>query len=244
MINLLINLLAGMFFLIGALIAIKLKNNKRLTSFSIGMAFIVLIILLLTDILPETLELFTDYKWMSIGGGILVGWSILYLLEKLVPHHDHFEEKEHHHHTNHLNHIGIMTSLALIIHNLIEGISIYGVASSDQKTGFLYALAVGMHNIPFGIEITAMLDQKKNKKVMWTYIILLTLSTFIGGLFLFIFNYSLSNFLLGSLLSITMGMIIYLIFFELLIELKESFNKYSIYGILIGILLMLVGMNI
>ena len=49
---------------------------------------------------------------------------------------------------------------------------------------------------------------------------------------------------LGFLLSITIGMILYLIFNELLVELKENFNKYSIYGIIFGVLLMLIGVFI
>ena len=133
-----------------------------------------------------------------------------------------------------------MTSLALIIHNIVEGMSIYGVSQSDLKTGLIYAIGVGLHNIPLGIEITAMFDKKESKK-MWTWLILLTISTFIGGLIIFILKDTLSDFLLGSLLSITIGMILYLVFNELLVELKENFNKFSLYGLLIGIILMLIG---
>ena len=133
-----------------------------------------------------------------------------------------------------------MTSLALIIHNIVEGMSIYGVSQNDLKTGLIYAIGVGLHNIPFGIEITAMFDKKESKK-MWTWLILLTISTFIGGLIIFILKDTLSDFLLGSLLSITIGMILYLVFNELLVELKENFNKFSLYGLLIGIILMLIG---
>ena len=131
-----------------------------------------------------------------------------------------------------------MTSLALIIHNIVEGMSIYGVSQNDLKTGLIYAIGVGLHNIPFGIEIAAMFDKKESKK-MWTWLILLTISTFIGGLIIFILKDTLSDFLLGS--SITIGMILYLVFNELLVELKENFNKFSLYGLLIGIILMLIG---
>lgn len=242
MLSLLLTLFAGLFFLVGVIIALVGKNNKNLTNFSIGMAFVVLIILLLVDILPECLELFTDYKWMSIIGGVLIGIGVLLVIERVVPHHDHFKEKKHHEY--HLNHIGIMTSVALIIHNIVEGIGIYGVASTGLKVGLIYALGVGMHNIPFGIEITAMFDQKSDKKNMIFYITILTLSTFIGGLLVFIFKDLLTDFVLGSLLSVTMGMILYLVFGELFTELKENFNKYSVYGIICGVLFMLIGLVI
>lgn len=237
----LINLIAGLFFLIGAIIAIKYKNNKNLVNYSVGMAFTVLIILLVIDIIPETFELFNEYKHLWMICGTLIGLGSLFLIEKLVPHHDHYEEEKRASHNEHLKHIGIMTSVALIIHNLVEGMSIYGVASNDLKTGIIYAFAVGLHNIPFGIEIMALFSEEKNKKKTWIFIVILTLSTFLGGVVLYLFKDLLTDNILGILLSITIGMILYLVFNELLVELKEKFNKYSVYGIITGIILMTIG---
>lgn len=234
-----INLVVGLFFLLGFFLAIKNGNNKKLISFSIASAFIVLIILLFVDIMPEVLELLEDSSWVYIIIGVVIGFGILFLLDKLFPHHDHYEEINTH--ENHLNHIGIMTSIALIIHNIVEGIGIYTVLQNDFKSGLIYALGVGVHNIPFGIQITLMFDNKKEKFKLYTFIGLLTISTFIGGLLLVLFNNLLTSFALGMLLSITVGMIIYLVIFELFIELKESFNKYSMYGLITGLLLMMIG---
>ncbi len=51
---------------------------------------------------------------------------------------------------------------------------------------------------------------------------------------------SISDFVLGSLMSLTIGMIIYLVLFEMLIELGASKNKkYSVAGLGVGILFML-----
>ena len=238
MLGLLLTLIAGGFFLLGCIIAVKKQDNKQIISFSLGIAFSVLILLLIVDIIPETLELLENK--LFIIPGILIGLGTLLTLEKLVPHHDHYEEKNKHHHFNHLKHISIMTSLALIIHNIVEGISIYAAGQSSLKTGLLYTLAVGLHNIPFGLEITAMFKKVKarNEKI---YITILTLSTFIGGLFMFIFNGILNDLFLGILLSITIGMIIYIIVAELFIELKENWNKNSLYGIITGIILIILG---
>ena len=239
--SLLITLIVGLFFFMGSLISLFIKKKKELISFSIGMSIIIMISLVFMDILPECLELFSGYKIISISGGILVGIGILMLLDKLIPHHHDHDDAEDH---NHLAHIGVMTSLALILHNIVEGIGIAVIAKADIKTGLIYALGVSLHNIPFGIKITTMLNDNKNKKKMWIYIILLTSSTFAGGLIMFTFSSVLSDFVLGTLLSITIGMIIYIVFFELFSELKESFNKYSFFGILTGILLMLIGLVI
>ena len=241
MINNVVNLIAGLFFLIGVIIAIKVKDNKTLISYSVGMAFTVLILLLTIDIIPEAYELFNNHKILYMLIGSIVGFLVLFVIEKLVPHHNHYEEEKKHHHNNHLNHIGIMTSIALIIHNIVEGMSIYTVASHDLKTGLIYSLAVGLHNIPFGVEIASLFGNKIKSKKSIILIICLILSTFIGGLILYIFNSNLSDLLLGMLLSITIGMVIYLVFNELFIELKEHFNRAAILGIVTGILLMVIG---
>ena len=137
----------------------------------------------------------------------------------------------------------MITAIALIIHNVIEGTGIYALAEASFKSGIIYAGGVALHNIPFGIKITAMLKNSSQLK-LWTYIILLTISTFLGGLIIHLFNSFLSNNVLGYLLSITIGMIIYILGFELFKLLKENFNKYTISGIIIGIILMFLGVVI
>ena len=233
MYTLLITFIVGLFFMIGALVSLYIKNKNNLISFSLGISFILMILLALIDILPECLELFSSFKYLSMISGILIGFGTLLILDKLVPHHHSGDDH------NHLIHIGVMTSITLILHNIVEGIGISAIIESSLKAGIIYAIGVALHNIPFGIKITTMLSDDKKK--MWIYTVLLTLSTFAGGVLVFGFSNILSNFLLGSLLSITMGMIIYIVVFELYSELKENFNKYSIIGLITGAIIMFIG---
>lgn len=236
---LLITLGAGLFFVLGAFISLFAKNKKNLISFSLGISFSLLILLVFIDILPEALELFTDNKFINIMLGIIAGFFILKLLDKIVPHHhDHDEGDDY----NHLTHIGIMTSFALILHNIVEGIGIAVTASASLKAGQIYAFGVALHNLPFGIKVTSLLSD--NKKRMWTIIALLVLSTFAGGFVFTGFQAHISDLFLGYLLSITIGMIIYIIFYELFFELKENFNKYALFGLLAGIFTVLIGLFI
>ncbi len=232
-------LIAGAFFLVGALLAYFGKNKKGLIEFSIGMAFSVMLLLLAFDIVPEVMELLEDKGTIFMYIFIVIGIVMLKLIDILVPHHDH--DKEIKTHERHLKHIGIISSLALIVHNVIEGVGIYNIASVDFKAGLLMAIGVGLHNIPFGIEITATLNEtKKNKKSVILNIMLLTLSTVLGSVIMMVFK-SISDFVLGSLMSLTIGMIIYLVLFELLTELGSSKNKkYSTAGLVTGILLMII----
>jgi len=240
--SLLITFVAGLFFLIGVYITFIFKKNQHIINFSLGMGFIVLILLVVIDIIPECIKLFSDYWLLYLGGGILGGLGILMLLDLLVPHHDHHELLANH--QNHLVHLGVMTTLALVIHNIIEGIGIYGVASASLKTGIIYALGVGLHNIPFGIQITAFFNHKEAETKLWISITLLTFSTLIGGLLMFMLRGFITDFLLGFILSLTIGMIIYILIWELLIEIKETYNKYTFYGIVSGFILMLITMLI
>ena len=237
---LLITLLAGCFFLVGSLIARFAKDKKGIIPFSLGMAFSVMLMLMAIDILPEVNEMLEGKNKIYMYVFIVIGIVLLKLIDMLVPHHDHEKEKKHH--ERHLEHIGLISSLALIIHNIIEGMSIYSLALVDSKLGIIMALGVGLHNIPFGIEITAALE-KANKNVILN-IIVLTLSTLLGAVVLLVFG-EINGVMLASLMSITIGMIIYLLMFELLPELnviKEK--KYKRMGLITGFILMVINIFI
>lgn len=238
-----ITLIAGLFFMVGALLAYFGKNKKGLVDFSIGLSFSVMALLLTFHIVPEAMEMLEDRSPIFMYVFIVMGIVMLKLIDMLVPHHDHESEKKTHH--RHLKHIGIISSLALVVHNVIEGIAIYNVALNDTKAGVLMAIAVGLHNIPFGVEITAMLNEtKKGNKQVLLNIILLTFSTVLGALLMMLFN-SVSNFVLGCLMSLTIGMIMYLLLFELLVELGASKNrKHSSAGLIVGIVFMIILMVI
>ena len=109
---------------------------------------------------------------------------ILKILDRFVPEHD----------SNNLSHIGIVSSIAIIIHNIIEGMAIYNTVISDLNTCILLSLGVGLHNIPLGMAISST-TYKDNKKST-ILVVLIALSTFIGGLLIALFNVSNEKFLL------------------------------------------------
>ena len=55
--GLLTTLLLGVFIIIGALVAFLIKRKERVVDFSLGLAFGVIVMLILTHMLPETIEL-------------------------------------------------------------------------------------------------------------------------------------------------------------------------------------------
>ena len=251
LVALLLTLTVGLFILLGSVIGLNYKDNKKFTDFSISVAFGVIISLILFELLPETFEVLNGE--MGIVRTILViiilsliGIVALKILDLFVPHHEHDAHHKHKHnndkcHNQHLFHIGIISSVGIIAHNLIEGMSLYLVSSTSLIFGILLCIGIGLHNIPMGLVITSTLtssNYSKNKTIKISLIV--SLATFVGGLFMFILG-GVNELVEGILLGLTLGMLIYISIFELFHQIYHMKNKkIAITGIVIGIVLLVV----
>lgn len=242
--SLLITFITGLLFLLGVVIIKKMSRKKEISEFSTAMAFSVILCLLILDIAPEIYEAFSYMRIekliINILGFCLIGIITLKLLDYFIPDHTHNHhdgEKNIQEHNSHMFHIGCITSIAIIIHNIIEGIAIYTIGISSLETALIMMVGVGLHNIPMGMEISVNLESSKKSTLL---VVLLTLSTLFGGIIGLLFT-NISSTLIGVFLSITAGMLIYIAFFELFKEIKNHIkSKYTIFGLLIGIVLMLL----
>lgn len=228
---LLLTLFSGLFYLIGLIVYKFVKHKKELTIAAISCAFIVIIGLIIFDLLPEILEL----KNWTLFIFVLLGFCILFLIDKLIPHHHH-----HHHendeatkeHKQRLEHVSTITILALTMHNLIEGMALYSISIDNFKNGLLMFLGIGLHNLPFGFQIAGF----KNKLLIF----LLVISAFLGGSVVFLFG-TVDELLQGIILSLSLGMLLHILIFELFKEVKENIKQIStLYGIIIGILILVI----
>ena len=227
-----ITLLSGLSFFIGYLITKLIKDEKKLITFSVGFSFTIILGLIFTDLLPECLE-FTNNK-LIILGFVILGILLLKVLDLFIPDHEHEHTKK----KDHMEHIGLISTLALFIHNVIEGTAIYTATLSSISIGLFTSLGVSFHNIPLGIQISSLV---KNKKEKLTLLTILSLSSILGVIILKLFKITLTSYISGILISITLGMLIYIAFFELLCEIKENMKKKELLiGIITGIVLILV----
>ena len=235
---LLLTLLSGLFFLIGVIVYRFVKHKKELTIGAMACALIVILGLICFDLVPELIEI---KKWYLILC-VVIGLLFLLLIDKLIPHHHH-EHKENDEatkeHQGHLEHIGFITILALILHNMVESMALFSVASDNLTSGTLMCLGIGLHNLPFGFQIAS--NIKSRSKTVAT--ILLVLSGLIGGLIVYAFG-NISEFVTGIIIALTLGMLLYILIFELLKEVWSNIKKKStICGIIIGItILMLINL--
>ena len=247
--ELLFTLLVGLFTVLGTVLILFTNNNKKIVDFSISMAFGVMIMLGLFELLPESYEIITEhikvpFNIVVLILGIIIGIELLKILDKFVPdhHHDHKHDKEHKHN---LYHIGIISSVALILHNIIEGITLYNTLATSFQAGLAMCIGIGLHNIPIGMIITSTFYKKNNSKIKTLLISIgISLSTFLGGISaLYLKNITSNEFLEGVLLSITLGMIIYITLFELIGQIKEIKNKKIRYGgIILGIIILIISL--
>ena len=231
--GLLITFVLGLFILIGVFLVKISKNTKLIENLSISVALGCMISLAVSDLFPEIYETFSNKIYLIIIF-VVIGVLILKLLDIFIPEHDHEHGLSHECTEENLLHIGI------VLHNIIEGMAVYSITTESVKVGLLMALGVGLHNIPMGMVIYSTL-KKEDKKKRILMILLSTISTFIGGLLMALISSLISDFVIGILLCLTLGMIIYIVFFELLPHVLHSKNKVlSIIGILIGILIIII----
>lgn len=252
---LLLTLLVGLFTLVGSLCGLYFKNNNKFTDFSISVAFGVIVGLVILEILPESYEILSGE--VGIFRGVLsiiilslIGVIILKILDLFVPHHEHDAHHHHKHnnqkcHNEHLYHIGIVSSVAIIIHNLIEGMSLYLVSSGNLVSGILLCIGVGLHNIPMGLVISrALINSNYSKNKTLKISLIVSLSTFVGGFIIFLLG-SVNELIEGILLSLTLGMLIYISVFELLHQIYHMKNKKIAWvGIVLGIILLVISVII
>lgn len=248
--GLLLTLILGIFIIIGSIVVFLTKNNDKFVQFSISLAFGVMLMLISIDLIPEAFEVIDSgnmlYNVIYILVGAVIGFLLLKILDHFIPDHDDDLDTDEDNDKN-LKHIGFVSSIALVIHNIVEGMAIYLLVTSDLKHGLMACIGVGLHNIPLGMVIASTF-YKANKSIKKTMFIILgiSLSTFIGGLFIYLFNLSnIMNMLESITITLTIGMLVYILIMELLPKVIHSKDKKITFsGILLGILLLVCTMFI
>ena len=240
-----ITFLLGFFIIIGVIIAFFLKKQKKVLDFIFAFALSILTMLILVDLLGHTIEhLGIKHIYLFILFTCL-GLLSFKIIDDFVPEHEDAKMTKNEEKKN-IVHIGVLATIALIIHNFVEGMAIYLTSANDVNLGIMMALGVGLHNIPLGIIITTTLNSDKNTGKYLFCIISLFISSFLGGLLLYLLNINtVSDIVIGSLLALTIGMLLYIIIFELYPKVKKTTNKkITIIGLVTGVIIALIGMFI
>lgn len=243
----LLSTFAGFSTMLGTIIIFV--NKKRTTGFIAGaLAFAssVMFCLSLFDLLPEAIYFFSKTKDTFISFSlcfifVVVGILISYLLDCFVP------EEKHVLNTNDkkLYKVGIITMLAIIIHNIPEGIATFITTADNIKLGLTLTIAITMHNIPEGISIALPIYYSlKSKKKALIYTFISAISEPFGALIAFLFI-TPSSTTFGILFSMIAGIMTYIAIFELLPNsLIYQKKKISFFFLLLGAILVIINVFI
>ncbi len=248
---LLLTLGAGLATGIGSAIAFFAKRtNKRLLSFSLGLSGGVMIYVSFVELFHEA-EVALSSAWGDKTGTVLTvvsffaGILIIGLIDALVPS---FENPHEAHRVEEMNaphpalmRMGVLTALAIAIHNFPEGIATFASAVDNTALGVAIAVAIAIHNIPEGIAVSIPIYYATgNRKKAFFYSLLSGLAEPVGALLAyFMLMPFMTETLMGCILSGVAGIMVFISIDELLPAAREYGEAHlSIFGVVTGMAVM------
>ncbi len=235
----LLSTIAGFSTLIGFLFIFIKKDKEIIISRALGFASGVMFTISIIDLIPNSLDLLI-YKYKFIYSllivlivffiGIIISCIINQKVDKISKN------------NSKLYKLGIINMLAIILHNIPEGIATYITSNNNIKLGLTLTIAIALHNIPEGISISIPIYYStKSKFKSFIYTFISGISEPIGAIIAYLFlSKVVGEVTLGILYSIIAGMMINISINELY---KESINynkKNTIIYFVIGSLIMIL----
>ncbi len=265
-----LTLFAGLATGLGSLVVfIARRPNMTLLSFGLGFSSGVMVYVSLVELLPESQKMMTEAMGKSGGwiatacffGGIIVSA----IIDKLVP------EPENPHEAISLEdmerakagedepapladsdarkpelaRVGLLSALAIGIHNFPEGMATFASSMADISLGLSIAIAVAIHNIPEGIAVAVPIyfATHSRKKAFLTSFAS-GLAEPIGALLVWLVLMPFMNdALVGAMLSAVGGIMVFISFDELLPTAREYGKGHTaIVGVVLGMAVMAVSL--
>lgn len=232
MIPLLITTIAGISTLFGIIPTyIKNINKDKLINFSLSFSAGSMITLSIFSLIPESFSSIKNIIWVLIfmNIGVIISGFIDNLISKET--------------TNSLYKVGITSLIALILHNIPEGVITFISSSADLGLGITLAFGILLHNIPEGLTIAIPIyHSTNNHKKVFILVLISALSELVGGIVASLFLKDIITPLyLGIIYGITAGIMLEISFGELLKEAGYYNNKRLTFnGIIFGFLIMII----
>ncbi len=250
--------MAGAATPIGGLLAVMLtrKNVTKMWAFGLGISAGVMIYLSIFDLLPEALALTqeSDTK-LSVPAffvtGLIMTWIIDLATHRWAEQTETIDavslepgkslcETQNKARSAALTG-GIVTSLAIALHNFPEGIATFITASSDITLGASVAIAIALHNLPEGFCVALpVFCSTENAKRAVLFALGAGLAEPIGALTAFLFlGRFITPQILGYLFSAVAGIMVYVAVDEIIPASRQlSRTHHCITGFAVGIALM------
>ncbi|MCE9655545.1 zinc transporter ZupT [Clostridium celatum] len=243
---LILSTIAGLSTVLGAVIVFFTKNrNERFLTFALGFSAGVMITVSFTDLFPTAENAISKYHGKVSG----ILWSILflligalmaYLIDSFIP----AEEKGTVPKVKNdfdIFRVGLVSTIALMIHNFPEGIATFVSSYQDTRLGLSVTFAIALHNIPEGIAIAMPIyfaTKSRFKAIKYSF--LSGMAEPLGALIAFLcLKPFINELILGIIFAVVCGIMLYISFAELIpSSRKYGYTRISLASIFLGICIM------
>lgn len=224
---------AGLCTSIGGLIAVfSKKDDTKFLSIALGFSAGVMIAVSLVGLFPEAVEYMSiekgNYSKIIAVAFMVVGILMAVLLDNFIPSPDKLKITKNNKNKSsaQMIRLGIVTAIALTLHNFPEGITTFMSGLTDLSIGIPIAISIALHNIPEGVAIALPFYYGTNSKGKGFLLATLSgltepLGAVIAYLFLAPF---ISDYILGIVFAIVSGIMIYIAFAEL-VPASENYKR-------------------
>ena len=228
---LLISTIAGLSTVLGCFfIFIKPKNTNWFIGSALAFSATIMLLLSITELIPEGF-IYLEYRFnlfiaiLSVILMVFTGNLISKTINKKIDQYREINSK--------LYRVGILSMIALMLHNLPEGILTYITSMVDIQLGIKYGIAIMLHNIPEGIAIAIPIYYAtKSKKKAFKATFISGLSEPLGAILAWIFlSHIMSETLISFILLFVGGLMISISINDIF----EEARKYPKKAVLIGI---------
>jgi len=256
----LVTLVAGLFTGIGGLIALFAKKDNTnflaiCLSFSAGVMIYISFVEIFDKARESLVYVHGDEKGIFITSlAFFGGIAIIAVIDRLIPHEDETLQsltpksdissltiKD----TTALRRMGLMSALAIAIHNFPEGLVTFVATMEDPSLGIAIAFAIAIHNIPEGIAMAVPIYYATGSRKKALLISVLSgLTEPLGGLFAYFFllNFFSDN-MFGIIFAAVGGIMVYISFNQLLPTAQKYGNHRTVMkGLFAGMLVMAVSL--
>lgn len=157
---------AGLATGVGGLIAVAQKApGQRFLAGSLGFSVGVMLYVSFMEIMPKALDELTEVwgerggTWAGVGA-FFAGIALIAVIDRLVPSAINPHEPstvggtiEGRERRNRMMRMGVLTAVAISIHNFPEGFATFVAGLTDARIAIPVAIAIAIHNIPEGIAV-------------------------------------------------------------------------------------------
>jgi ZIP family zinc transporter len=258
-----LTLVAGLSTGLGGLIALIVRQiNARLLSTALGFSAGVMVYVSLVDIFDYAKDLLIENVGNRSGhllavAALFLGMLVAAIIDKLVPEYENphsvqkIEQMERADSSGHcgangrLLRMGVLSALAIAVHNFPEGIATFVASMKDVSLGIPIAVAVAIHNVPEGIAVAVpVYCATGERRKAFFYSFLSGLAEPAGALVGYLILLPLINdVVFGVIFAAVAGIMVFISFDELLPTAEEYGEHHlAMYGLLSGMAVMAISL--